>query len=173
MASSAGTEERRKRRESFVEELIHDVPVHPVTVETAKLAGRIEGDQAAQGVGHRLRGSADRRYRPATRLRSRDGQRAPLRADPRAEGCGNVKVEKIWGHACGAPRMEHRALAGRVSLAAARGSVRSQAKACATLSRTRPVGVSRFRTTRARWPFPSAEDSEGAASAQSAFRYCR
>jgi tRNA(fMet)-specific endonuclease VapC len=26
------------------------VPVHPVTVETAKLAGRIEGDQAAQGV---------------------------------------------------------------------------------------------------------------------------
>ncbi|MBI1896596.1 MAG: hypothetical protein HYS04_08685 [Acidobacteria bacterium] len=26
------------------------MPVHPVTVETATLAGRIEGDQAAQGV---------------------------------------------------------------------------------------------------------------------------
>ena len=26
------------------------MPVHPVTIETAKLAGRIEGDQAAQGV---------------------------------------------------------------------------------------------------------------------------
>jgi predicted nucleic acid-binding protein len=46
----AGTEERRQRRQSFVDELIRDVPVHPVTVETARLAGRIEGDQAAQGV---------------------------------------------------------------------------------------------------------------------------
>ena len=46
----AGTEERRQRRQAFVDELICDVPVHPVTVETASLAGRIEGDQAAQGV---------------------------------------------------------------------------------------------------------------------------
>ncbi len=46
----AETEERRQRRQAFVDELIRDVPVHPVTVETAKLAGRIEGDQAAQGV---------------------------------------------------------------------------------------------------------------------------
>jgi predicted nucleic acid-binding protein len=46
----AGTEERRQRRQAFVDELIRDVPVHPVTIETAKLAGRIEGDQAAQGV---------------------------------------------------------------------------------------------------------------------------
>jgi predicted nucleic acid-binding protein len=33
-----------------VDELIRDVPVHPVTPETARLAGRIEGDQAAQGI---------------------------------------------------------------------------------------------------------------------------
>jgi predicted nucleic acid-binding protein len=46
----AGTEERRKRRQAFVDELIRDVPVHPVNIETAMLAGRIEGDQAAQGV---------------------------------------------------------------------------------------------------------------------------
>ena len=46
----AGTEERRRRRQAFVDELIRDVLVHPVTIETAKLAGRIEGDQAAQGV---------------------------------------------------------------------------------------------------------------------------
>ena len=26
------------------------MPVHPITIETAKLAGRIEGIQAAQGV---------------------------------------------------------------------------------------------------------------------------
>ena len=46
----AGTEERRQRRQAFVDELIRDVPVHPITIETARLAGRVEGDQAAQGV---------------------------------------------------------------------------------------------------------------------------
>ena len=33
-----------------MDELIRDVPVHPVTIETAKLAGRIEGEQAEEGV---------------------------------------------------------------------------------------------------------------------------
>jgi len=47
----ARLEERRKRRQAFVDELIRDLPVHPVTVETAKLAGRIEGEQAERGVG--------------------------------------------------------------------------------------------------------------------------
>lgn len=46
----AGMEERRQRRQAFVDELIRDVPVHPVTIETARIAGRIEGDQAAHGV---------------------------------------------------------------------------------------------------------------------------
>lgn len=46
----AGTEERQHRRQAFVDELIRDVPVHPVTLEVARLAGRIEGDQAAHGV---------------------------------------------------------------------------------------------------------------------------
>ena len=46
----AGTEERRLRRQAFVDELIRDVPVHPVTIETARLAGCIEGDGAAKGV---------------------------------------------------------------------------------------------------------------------------
>jgi len=46
----AGTEERRHRRQAFVDELIRDMPVHPITIETARLAGRIEGDQAAHGV---------------------------------------------------------------------------------------------------------------------------
>jgi predicted nucleic acid-binding protein len=46
----AGTEERRQRRQAFVDELIRDVPVHPISIETARLAGRIEGDRAAQGV---------------------------------------------------------------------------------------------------------------------------
>jgi tRNA(fMet)-specific endonuclease VapC len=46
----AGSEERRQRRQAFVDELIRDVPVHPVTVEVARLAGHIEGNQAAHGV---------------------------------------------------------------------------------------------------------------------------
>ena len=46
----AKPDERRHRRQAFVDELIRDVPVHPVTVEIAKLAGRIEGEQAEQGV---------------------------------------------------------------------------------------------------------------------------
>jgi tRNA(fMet)-specific endonuclease VapC len=43
-------EDRRRRRQAFVDELERDLPVYPVTVNTAKLAGRIAGDQAAQGV---------------------------------------------------------------------------------------------------------------------------
>ena len=33
-----------------MDELIRDLPVHPVTIEIARLAGRIEGDQAGHGV---------------------------------------------------------------------------------------------------------------------------
>jgi tRNA(fMet)-specific endonuclease VapC len=40
----------RERRQSFCEELRRDMVVHPVIVEIAELAGRIEGEQAARGV---------------------------------------------------------------------------------------------------------------------------
>jgi predicted nucleic acid-binding protein len=40
----------RQRRRAFVEELIRAIPVHPVTLELAQLAGKIEGEQAARGV---------------------------------------------------------------------------------------------------------------------------
>ena len=46
----AKLEDRRQRRQAFVDELIRDVPVHPVDVETARLAGRIEGEQAEHGL---------------------------------------------------------------------------------------------------------------------------
>jgi tRNA(fMet)-specific endonuclease VapC len=39
-----------KRRRAFVEEICRDVVVHPVTLEIAQLAGRIEGEQASRGV---------------------------------------------------------------------------------------------------------------------------
>jgi predicted nucleic acid-binding protein len=40
----------RERRRAFTEELFRDMTVHPVTLEIAQLAGRIEGEQAAGGV---------------------------------------------------------------------------------------------------------------------------
>lgn len=46
----AKTEADREHRQAFVEELCQAVVVHPVTIEIARLAGRIEGQQTAQGV---------------------------------------------------------------------------------------------------------------------------
>jgi tRNA(fMet)-specific endonuclease VapC len=46
----AQDEKRRMQRQAFVDELIRDVPVHPVTIEIARRAGRIEGERAAQGI---------------------------------------------------------------------------------------------------------------------------
>ncbi|HKM49511.1 MAG TPA: PIN domain-containing protein [Terriglobales bacterium] len=40
----------RKRRETFVEELFQTVAVHPLTLEVARLAGRIHGEQMGQGI---------------------------------------------------------------------------------------------------------------------------
>jgi tRNA(fMet)-specific endonuclease VapC len=46
----ARTDSDRKHREAFVEELFRLVSVHPLTLEVARLAGRIHGEQAARGV---------------------------------------------------------------------------------------------------------------------------
>jgi tRNA(fMet)-specific endonuclease VapC len=40
----------QKRRLAFIEELCRDVPIHPVTLAVARTIGRIEGQQAAQGI---------------------------------------------------------------------------------------------------------------------------
>jgi len=46
----AKSESDREHRRAFTEELSRDIMVHPVTLEIAQLAGRIEGEQAARGV---------------------------------------------------------------------------------------------------------------------------
>jgi len=46
----AKSDANRQHRRAFVEELVRAIPVHPVTLELAQLAGRIEGEQAAKGV---------------------------------------------------------------------------------------------------------------------------
>jgi predicted nucleic acid-binding protein len=40
----------RERRRAFTDELLRDMAVYPITLEIAQLAGRVEGEQAAQGV---------------------------------------------------------------------------------------------------------------------------
>jgi predicted nucleic acid-binding protein len=45
----AKTDADRARRRVFAEGVFHDFIVHRVTLEIAQLAGRIEGEQAAQG----------------------------------------------------------------------------------------------------------------------------
>jgi len=46
----AKTEADRARRRVFAEEIYRDMIVHPVSFEIAQLAGRIEGEQMAQGI---------------------------------------------------------------------------------------------------------------------------
>ena len=49
-AYRAKTQEQKERRLEFIDRLCSDVPVHPVTLEIARLAGRMEGEQEAKGV---------------------------------------------------------------------------------------------------------------------------
>ena len=46
----ANTQEIRRRRRAFIDELKRHVPVHPVTDETGEIAGTISGEQAAIGI---------------------------------------------------------------------------------------------------------------------------
>jgi predicted nucleic acid-binding protein len=62
---------RQVRRLRFIERLTSDVPVNPVSLDIARLAGRIEGQQEAKGIQVRsaIRLSALPRSISATRLR--------------------------------------------------------------------------------------------------------
>lgn len=46
----AQTQEVRRRREVFLEELLLDLTVYPYTKEVAILAGKIDGDQRGKGI---------------------------------------------------------------------------------------------------------------------------
>lgn len=46
----ASDELRRQRRQRFVDELVRDLPIYPVNLETARLAGTIEGELAGRGI---------------------------------------------------------------------------------------------------------------------------
>jgi len=46
----AKSDTRRERRRAFTEELCRDLTVHPVTLEIARVAGKVEGEQTARGI---------------------------------------------------------------------------------------------------------------------------
>jgi len=46
----ANTSDRKAAREQFLEELITALPVHPVTIAVALRAGRIDGENTANGI---------------------------------------------------------------------------------------------------------------------------
>jgi predicted nucleic acid-binding protein len=46
----ARTDADKARRKAFADELARDMIVHPVSLAIAQLAGRIEGEQAANGI---------------------------------------------------------------------------------------------------------------------------
>jgi predicted nucleic acid-binding protein len=46
----AKTPEMRRRRETFINELLADLTVYPYTKETALVAGKIDGEQQSRGV---------------------------------------------------------------------------------------------------------------------------
>ena len=46
----ADTFQRRERRQHFLSELLAFVPIQPVTIQIALLAGRIDGERQAEGV---------------------------------------------------------------------------------------------------------------------------
>ena len=46
----ASTNAHGERRRAFVEELCRSMVVHPITLEIAQLAGKVEGEQAARGI---------------------------------------------------------------------------------------------------------------------------
>ena len=46
----AGTEDLRKRRRGFLDELKATVPIHPITDVTAEIIARIGGEQAAHSI---------------------------------------------------------------------------------------------------------------------------
>src|ERR1700760_2548384 len=46
----AQTPEIRRRRETFITEMLTDLTVYPYTKETALLAGKLDGEQQSRGV---------------------------------------------------------------------------------------------------------------------------
>jgi predicted nucleic acid-binding protein len=49
-AFRAQTEEQQQRRMEFIDRLASDIPVYPITIEIARIAGQIQGQEQAKGI---------------------------------------------------------------------------------------------------------------------------
>ena len=49
-AYRAQDEARKQRRLKFIERLCADIPIYPVTLEVARMVGRMEGELAGRGI---------------------------------------------------------------------------------------------------------------------------
>jgi predicted nucleic acid-binding protein len=49
-AYRAKTEDQQQRRMEFIDRLASDIPVYPITIEIARIAGQIQGQEQAKGV---------------------------------------------------------------------------------------------------------------------------
>jgi tRNA(fMet)-specific endonuclease VapC len=49
-AFRAKSQEQQYRRMEFIDRLASDIPVHPVTIEIARIAGRIQGQEQGKGI---------------------------------------------------------------------------------------------------------------------------
>jgi predicted nucleic acid-binding protein len=67
-AYRAKTAHQQEGRLAFIERLCQDVPVHPVTLDIARLAGRIEGQEEGQVCSRFVRRLAYRRDRAPSEL---------------------------------------------------------------------------------------------------------
>jgi len=54
-AYRAQDEARKQRRLKFIERLCADIPIYPVTLEVARMVGRMEGELAGRGISVALR----------------------------------------------------------------------------------------------------------------------
>jgi predicted nucleic acid-binding protein len=73
---------QQKRRLEFIERLSSDVPVYPVTLDIARLAGRIEGQQEAMGVKFAFEDCSSARQRCIWVTRSRRWTSATSKESP-------------------------------------------------------------------------------------------
>lgn len=81
----AKVEERRQRRQAFVDELTRDVPVASCDRGDSQTGWPDRGRTSRAGREHRVRGPADRGYCPSVRFWRRHRQRSPLSSDPRPQ----------------------------------------------------------------------------------------
>jgi len=89
---------QRQRRQAFLDDLIADMTIHPLTAEIARLAGKLSGQEAERGITLPFEDLLIGADRPTSWLRGGHGERSTLRND--SESRGETTLEKYSGPPC-------------------------------------------------------------------------